>query len=433
MNDPKKVIIPFGDNKVHIYQRERSRAWQCYVHLDGEIHRTSSKQTNLAIAVTTAELFYIKHRLPQLLRQTGQSIAEFFGLDLQTGGPADQTDRRRKVTHSGPKFPDGVEVFRAEYAALTAGERSDDALEQHEGRIRAHLMPYFKDYYLSQLEEDDEITKFRQHRVNKAIERLGRAPARSTLDKDIITLRLILKASKRARLMKRLPDLSAPYHRSRKVKPRPWFSPEEYQKLYEATRERARNPKKERWRAEAEDLHDLVLFAGNTGLRPDEIARVQIRDVTVDAEEMKGTEILIIRVAEGKMGYGPCKSTPGAVEPFRRVLKRRNPKPEDLLFPNLHRELLNDVLKDTGLKVTRDGQMRTLGSLRHTYICMRLMEGAGYLNVARNCRTSPEMIESNYGYHILDYIDVDDLNVQRPRSRRQKAKARRIRDAEELG
>jgi hypothetical protein len=140
---------------------------------------------------------------------------------------------------------------------------------------------------------------------------------------------------------------------------------------------------------------------------------------------MQGTEILHIRVTQGKRGFGNCKSMPGAVEPFRRVLRRRSPKPDDLLFPNLHRELLNDILEETGLKKTRDGQGRSLYSLRHSYICMRLMEGADYYAVAKNCRTSPDMIEKHYASHIKELINVADLNVQRPAAVRRRARKRR--------
>ncbi len=43
--------------------------------------------------------------------------------------------------------------------------------------------------------------------------------------------------------------------------------------LYEAARERAKNPPKPRWREVCETFHDYVLFMGNTGLRPDESPR----------------------------------------------------------------------------------------------------------------------------------------------------------------
>jgi hypothetical protein len=40
------------------------------------------------------------------------------------------------------------------------------------------------------------------------------------------------------------------------------------------------------------------------------------------------------------------------------------------------------------LKRDRDGNLRTAYSLRHTYICLRPMEGADIYQVAKNCRTA---------------------------------------------
>jgi hypothetical protein len=64
-----------------------------------------------------------------------------------------------------------------------------------------------------------------------------------------------------------------------------------------------------------------------------------------------------------------------------------------LIFPRSHREMLNTILDEEGLKTDREGQPRTAYSLRHTYICLRLMEGADIYQIAKNCRTSVEMIE----------------------------------------
>jgi len=52
---------------------------------------------------------------------------------------------------------------------------------------------------------------------------------------------------------------------------------------------------------EAEQLHDYVLFAGNTGLRPDEARRLEFRDVNVVDDEPSGETILEIEV-RGKRG-----------------------------------------------------------------------------------------------------------------------------------
>jgi hypothetical protein len=63
-------------------------------------------------------------------------------------------------------------------------------------------------------------------------------------------------------------------------------------------------------------------------------------------------------------------------------------------FGKTPRDLLNAVLDKLNLKFDRDGNRRTSYSLRHTYICLRLMEGADIYQVAKNCRTSVEMIEN---------------------------------------
>jgi hypothetical protein len=47
-----------------------------------------------------------------------------------------------------------------------------------------------------------------------------------------------------------------------------------------------------------------------------------------------------------------------------------------LLFPAKPRELLNKILDELKLKRDRDGNIRTSCSLRHTYVCFRLMERA---------------------------------------------------------
>ena len=77
------------------------------------------------------------------------------------------------------------------------------------------------------------------------------------------------KKWKEKRLRLRTPNWSGPSE----ISHRAWFSPEEYKQLYTATRQRVREPEKKDFNCEAENLHDFVLFAVNTGLRPDEAWR----------------------------------------------------------------------------------------------------------------------------------------------------------------
>jgi len=77
----------------------------------------------------------------------------------------------------------------------------------------------------------------------------------------------------------------------------------------------------------------------------------------------------------GKRGVGYCKSMPGAVRPFERMLKRNHPEYTDRLFPSDFKKMLNGILTEQKLKFDRNGKARTAYSLRHSYICFRLLEG----------------------------------------------------------
>jgi hypothetical protein len=67
------------------------------------------------------------------------------------------------------------------------------------------------------------------------------------------------------------------------------------------------------------------------------------------------------------------------------------------------------------MKFDREGQRRTAYSLRHTYICLRLMEGADIFQIAKNCRTNVEMIEKYYASHIKTSLDAAANNVRKPK------------------
>lgn len=160
----------------------------------------------------------------------------------------------------------------------------------------------------------------------------------------------------------------------------------------------------------------------NTGLRPDEAARLEYRDVKVVRDEPTGERILEIEV-RGKRGVGYCKSMNGAVLPFERMRRRHSAKPTDRIFASRPR-LLNTILEELNLKFDRDGNVRTAYSLRHTYICMRLMEGADIYQIAKNCRTSVEMIEKFYAAHLKNTLDASAINVRRARPTRSSATKR---------
>jgi hypothetical protein len=80
---------------------------------------------------------------------------------------------------------------------------------------------------------------------------------------------------------------------------------------------------------------------------------------------------------------------------------------------------MNAILHEVGLKQDREGNARTAYSLRHTYICFRLMEGADIYQLAKNCRTSVEMIEKFYAAHLKNAVDASAINVRKAQPNRE--------------
>lgn len=397
--------------KVHVYKRPNSSSWQCATYLAGKNRRTTTKEDSLSKAKEFAEDWYLQLR--GKLREG----------ELKTGR----------------MFRDAAKLYLREFDIMTQGQRNATYARGQHARTNGYLVPFFGGMVLPEITAG-KINEYRIHRLEEAKASRGKPPAHSTMHQEIVTLRQIFKTALRHGWIDHMPDMSAPYRASAKISHRAWFSPEEYKQLYEATRKRAQHPKQPRFRWEAEQLHDYVLFSANTGLRPDEAMRLQFRDVKVIEDEGSGQTILEIEV-RGKRGIGFCKSTAGAVRPFERLKTRprpdggpgragsrkesgewQQPGPTDLLFPKWSRDLFNAILDEEKLRVDRDGRPRTAYSLRHTYICLRLLEGADIYQIAKNCRTSVEMIEKYYAAHLKTQLDASAINVMRPRPKKDVAK-----------
>jgi integrase len=378
--------------KVRIYQRPGSSYWQCAARFNGKNHRASTKEEGLAQAKEFAEDWY-----------------------LTLCGKARIGELKNEKT-----FKHAAEQFEKEYDVITGGNRSTVYVTGHKLRLKNYLVPFFGELGLSEV-TSGKVQEYRIFRQTNSVPRFRQnpdkqlaPPAPSTIHQEIVCLRQVLKTAMRYGWLTHLPDLSMPYKTAHKIRHRAWFSAEEYEQLYKATRQRAAEAKGKRYEWQTAQLHDMVLFIANTGVRPDEAYRLEYRDIAIVDDYDTEETILEIEV-RGKRGVGFCKSMPGAVRPFERLVERNDPDPTDLVFPKTHLMLLNRILEESNLKFDRDGNRRTAYSLRHTYICLRLMEGADIYQIAKNCRTSVEMIEKYYAAHIKTSINAAAVNVRRPR------------------
>ena len=428
--------------RVQLYKRPGGRFWQCSASIKGRQFRNTTNEEELSLAKEIAEDWYLGLR--------GK---------IKTGEISLDQPHRKKNEKT---FREVAAVFEAEYPIMTEGQRSPKWVQGHKDRLRLHLLPFFGDLGISEV-TTSTLQQYRLARADvsgkepvlkkngKLAKRQPRAPEQKTLHNEIGTLSLVLQTANRHHWLTNLPNLSAPYRGQGKVSHRPWFSPEEYERLYKATRAYAAKPALAHFKWNAEQVHDFVLFMANTGLRPDEVKNLEHRDVSIIEDDETGDTILLIEV-RGKRGVGYCKSMPNAVLPYERLLKRplpglpqgrrarirrgedpktppvpakvRLPALTDKVFPGNHIKLFNRLLDKNNLKIDRQGKLRTAYSLRHTYISMRLMEGADIYALAKNCRTSVEMIEKHYAVHIKDAIDASAVNRRRPKRRQKNSKAK---------
>jgi len=83
------------------------------------------------------------------------------------------------------------------------------------------------------------------------------------------------------------------------------------------------------------------------------------------------------------------------------------------------RRQFNYVLERADLRKNALGELRTIYSLRHTAIMFRLLLGdIDLLTLARNCRTSVEMIDRFYAKSLTAEMNLDRLHNTRKPSRR---------------
>lgn len=411
------------DGRLQIYRRTPHGPWQAAARVGHQRFRQSTGEDALDRAKDVAEEWY---------------------LDLRGKLRAGQ------ITPKLPKektFGEAAESYLREVRVLAATTRSSRYIELLIVRMNAHVLPYFKDKALTAINKG-MVQSYRVKRAEETIAKTtikgkegapdipGKPPARSTMLQEIVTIRQVLKYAEGQGWIPYLPNLSTPYMTQGKRGRRAWFSHEEYKRLYTATRRRITQGKRRGWKPRYQDLHDFVLIMANTGLRPDEAWNLEFRDVHVEDDYATKETILVIDV-RGKVGVGYCKSMPNAVHPFEDLKTRREQKLRDegktdaeiarllptmKVFPDYNRDLFNKILAEENLKFDRDGQRRTAYSLRHTYISMRLMEGANIHQIANNCRTSVQMIEQFYAAHIKDRLDAAAINVMRPKGARKAAR-----------
>lgn len=220
--------------------------------------------------------------------------------------------------------------------------------------------------------------------------------------------------------------------------PRSWFNQSDYKALYLRAKalvgtehvvaspsgsDRQNETRKLKITA---DLYNMIVFMVNGFIRPTDLKNMQHKHVEI----IRGNHTYLrLSLPESKGHDKPIATMERAVDVYERQCKLYEAadltKSDDYVFMPQYtnrntalkrlQQQFNFLLEDLGMKTDARGNDRTIYSLRHTCIMFRLLNGDGIdmLTLARNARTSVEMIERFYASELTGEMNIDAIQSQR--------------------
>jgi len=174
------------------------------------------------------------------------------------------------------------------------------------------------------------------------------------------------------------------------------------------------------------DMTRLIGFMVNSFIRPSDLKFIQHKHIEIIEGEYR---YLRLSLPETKKHDQPIVTMTACVGIYQRLLKDAKSKgygkPNDYLFvPEMKNRdhalrymgfLFIWILENANLKFGKLGQNRTLYCLRHTAITFRLLygEGVDLLTLAKNARTSVNMIERHYASTLNGEMNIGLLHSKR--------------------
>jgi len=384
----KKSLQKFCKGRLHLYQQNDSKNWfwRTFLKEKKKYHVRSTGTDNLALAASIAETEYNKLRF-QATTPDGT---------LAHGWDECERGFLNSLAHDASNRPSRVRNYKVKLGILAQYFRTYSIHTIKTKQIEEYLC-WRKDTY------KPPYKNYHSETVSN-----------KTLRSDLLALRQVLKYAKREEWIKVLPDFP-----KLTVKPRPsgWFTSSEMVKLFKFTHEwmwqKDISSEESRRRAYVDCYIKWLVF---TGMRIDEALEVRYQDVSV-ALDAKPRPCLFVTVRGGKLSYikEPTEmiGLHGALSAFEQLKKvmypLMNPRPTDLLFPLNPRDTVQMLLKATGLSLDESGQRRTAKSFRHTYIMNSLLHDVDVFVLAKNCRTSVDMIQAYYGSYLTARMKQTEL------------------------
>ena len=402
------TLIPGYPAKLKIYLTHASRYWQVRCFFQGRVRTQSLRTSNKREAIALAKTYY-EHL-----------VGRFYF----------QKSTWETATSPVLRFEALVErVILLERDRVARGELAEMTYRSTAYRLRQYWLPLLR---------DKRIEAITHYDIMQAIGVLSRRGISSiSLVQYLQSLRLIFKFAYAEQIITKIPA----FPKIRKAStPRGGFTVDEYRLLVTTARQMAgvselKKPATHRNRAGGiftktesvpRELAWLIGFMVNGFMRPSDIIHIQHQHVEI----VRGEHLYLrLTLPETKRHKTPIVTLRPAVRIYQKLHHYMHTqgmtKPEDYLFlPSVRNRAaagpilskhFNKVLLETGLRTGSVGQSRTLYSLRHTAIMFRLLYGKGIdlLTLAKNARTSVQMIEKFYASQLTAEMNIGLLQSRR--------------------
>jgi integrase/PHD/YefM family antitoxin component YafN of YafNO toxin-antitoxin module len=337
-------------------------------------------------------------------------------------------EKKNKFTALAEKLLD------LEWDRVARGELSAASVGIQKNRLDAHVLPFFRYIAVTQVTHVDLegfVSRLTQHHLST-----------TTISQYLVLVRKLLKLAVRQDLLKEVPEFP---HVKVATHARAMVTLLEYFKLgrtalrlsraqVEAPEIKSSEGKRARfWVAPrnkwlAPDMFWAIRFMVNSFVRPGDLRQLKHKHVTI----VRGQSVYLrMNLPETKKHDKPMVTMSSAVHVYEAILRHRKEfghgGDDDYVFLPEEKDRnyalavlgfwFKWVVREAGLPTTDDwGRPRTLYCLRHTAIMFRLLYGQGIdmLTLARNARTSVQMIEQFYASSLDGEMNVAMIQSRRP-------------------
>jgi len=419
----EKHYIPHYPTKLYIYKLDASKYWWARYFVGRNAVRKSTKTESKQEAIAFAKEFYDVVTYNQRHGIAATSSATGFESCLK-------------------------ELLEAEKARLNRGEIAKMTYDNFVYRYDKFITPHFRNV------EVREIDYFALERfLNTLSEEQLSA---STINAYMGLIAKVLSYAAKRKLIIAVPEFPTV---TKKDKARGWFTTREYRRVWSAAKRYVGQRMEVRKYIDAkgdtqtqfinanakngrlgtlmrnvdmtEDMRRLVVFMCNSYIRPTDIKFMQHKHVDIVHGEYT---YLRLRLPPTKNHSDPITTMEKAVDSYETLKKYHIDNgmidgkdcADDYVFLPQHKTNRDYALKqlqrqfevlmwDTKLGTSAAGEDRTLYSLRHTAIMYRLLfgEGINTLALARNARTSVEMIDRFYAKPLSGEMNIAMLQSRR--------------------